>query len=580
MKNTVKRWAIRPAADNLVVETLSAALDIEPRLANLLAQRGITSFEEAKKFFRPSLEDLHDPFLMKGMREAVDRIKGALESGERIMIYGDYDVDGTTAVALVYSYFKSIYAGNVDYYIPDRYGEGYGISFQGIDHAENSGVSLIIALDCGIRSVDKVAYALERKIDFIICDHHLPGKELPQAAAILDPKQLECSYPYDELSGCGIGFKLIQALTSEVSPETDLLPFLDLVATSIAADIVPITGENRILAYFGLKQLNASPRQGIKYLLDSGNESTKGNGSAVEEPAKEITIETLVFTVAPRINAAGRIDHGRKAVELLIAEDEVTAKDVGSHVNIQNTKRKDLDKLTTEEALAIVASNPAYLEASSTVLFNSGWHKGVVGIVASRVIEKYYRPTIILTESDGMATGSARSVNGFDIHEAIGQCADLLEQFGGHKYAAGMTLKAENVELFRQRFEEVVAASITDEQRIPVVVIDLEVDPSEINPKFYRILKQFAPFGPGNMAPVFISRNLADDGYARIVGGSHLKLRLGKPGQPWFDAIAFGMGEHLLSLSKGIPADVCYTLEENHWRGNVTLQWMVKDIRC
>ena len=543
MTNTLKRWEIKPAASPNLVNTLAGELNLEPRLANLLAQRGVSTFEEARSFFRPALEELHDPFLMLGMDKAVARIRSAIAQNERIMIYGDYDVDGTTAVALVYSFFKQFYPNHIEYYIPDRYTEGYGISFQGIDSAAESGGRLIIALDCGIRSVDKVAYALEKNIDFIICDHHLPGDELPAATAILDPKQANCNYPYKELSGCGIGFKLVQALAPVCCPDFNVYNALDLVATSIAADIVPITGENRILAYFGLKQINTAPRPGIKALLKSGKEpDAKGVSN---KPEKEITIESLVFVAAPRINAAGRIDHGRKAVELLIADTEAAAQEVSLHVNVQNGKRKDLDKLITEEALAILASNPAYRDTKSTVLFKADWHKGVVGIVASRVLEKFYRPTIVLTESNGMATGSARSVNGFDIHDAISQCSELLEQFGGHKYAAGMTLKLENVELFRQKFETVVSAKITDEQLIPVVEIDMELNPDEINPKFYRILKQFAPFGPGNMAPVFLTKSLVDDGYARIVGGNHLKLKLGKSGQPFFDAIAFGMGEHL-----------------------------------
>jgi single-stranded-DNA-specific exonuclease len=578
MTNTQKRWSIKQAADSNLVNKLAEELNLEPRLANLLAQRGVSTFEEARSFFRPALEDLHDPFLMSGMDQAVARISSAFENKERIMIYGDYDVDGTTAVALVFSFFKEFYPQNIEYYIPDRYTEGYGISFQGVDSAATSGVKLIIALDCGIRSVDKVNYALEKNIDFIICDHHLPGDELPAAVAILDPKQANCSYPYKELSGCGIGFKLVQALAPICCPEFDVYKTLDLVATSIAADIVPITGENRIMAYFGLKQINAAPRPGIKALLKSGKEAD--SQTQANKPEKEITIESLVFTAAPRINAAGRIDHGRKAVELLVAETDAIAHEVSLHVNIQNGKRKDLDKLITEEALAILASNPMYRDAKSTVLFKADWHKGVVGIVASRVIEKFYRPTIVLTESNGMATGSARSVNGYDIHEAITQCSDLLEQFGGHKYAAGMTLKLENVELFRQKFEKIVSESITEDQLIPVVEIDMELNPDEIDPKFYRILKQFAPFGPGNMAPVFLTKNLIDDGYGRIVGANHLKLKLGKSGQPFFDAIAFGMGEHLPKLSKRIPVDVCYSLEENHWNGKVTLQWMVKDMHC
>ena len=571
---SIKRWTLIPDGEAALVAQLSEQLNIDQRLANMLVQRGVKSFEEARSFFRPSLEDLHDPFLMKDMDKAVDRILQALETEESILIYGDYDVDGTTSVALLYSFFREVCPEHLQFYIPDRYAEGYGVSFRGIDVAEELGCSLIIALDCGIRSVDKVEYAAAKGIDFIICDHHLPGDVIPNAAAVLDPKQSDCPYPYKELCGCGIGFKLIQAIKTVIPDAGDTNHWLDLVATAIAADIVPITGENRILAFYGMQQINTQPRPGIRMLLRSGKEGATSN------PTKEFSISDLVFTAAPRINAAGRIDHGKKAVELLITEDEATAEEILSHINTQNVKRKDLDQLMTSEALAILDSNELYREVKSTVLFKNDWHKGVVGIVASRVMEKYYRPTIILTESNGKATGSARSVKGFDVHEAIAACADLLEQFGGHKYAAGLTLPLENVEEFRQRFESIVAASIQAESLIPEVEIDMELEPSEISPKFYRILKQFAPFGPGNMAPVFMTRHLMDDGHARIVGTHHLKLKLGKPGQPFYDAIAFGMAHMQPAISKGIPVDVCYTLEENHWNGKVNLQWMVKDMKC
>ncbi len=569
-----KRWIIKPNGDAELVTQLAEQLGIEFQLANMLVQRGVKTFEEARSFFRPSLSDLHDPYLMKDMNKAVDRILLALESDETIMIYGDYDVDGTTSVALMYSFFRELCPERLQFYIPDRYAEGYGISFRGIDVAEELSCTLIIALDCGIRSVDKVDYATNKGIDFIICDHHLPGLELPKAAAVLDPKQSDCAYPYKELCGCGIGFKLIQALKKVLPHAGDTDHWLDLVATAIAADIVPITGENRILAYFGMLQINTKPRPGIRMLLRSGNDGANSN------PTKEFSISDLVFTAAPRINAAGRIDHGKKAVELLITENESTAEEILSHINTQNVKRKDLDQLMTSEALAILDSNELYRDVKSTVLFKNDWHKGVVGIVASRVMEKYYRPTIILTESNGKATGSARSVKGFDVHEAISACADLLEQFGGHKYAAGMTLPLENVEAFRQRFEAIVADTIQEESLIPEVDIDMELELTDITPKFYRIMKQFAPFGPGNMSPVFLTKHLQDDGYARIVGTHHLKLKLGKPGQPFFDAIAFGMAHMQPAISKGIPVDVCYTLEENHWNGKVNLQWMVKDMRC
>lgn len=570
----VKRWTLLPDGDPELVDSLTQQLGIERKLANMLVQRGVKTFEEARSFFRPSLSELHDPYLMKDMNKAVDRILLALESDETILIYGDYDVDGTTSVALLYSFFRELCPERLQFYIPDRYAEGYGISFRGIDVAEELGCTLIIALDCGIRSVDKVDYAANKGIDFIICDHHLPGSEVPKASAVLDPKQSDCAYPYKELCGCGIGFKLIQALKQVLPHAGDTDHWLDLVATAIAADIVPITGENRILAYFGMLQINTKPRPGIRMLLRSGKDGANSN------PTKEFSISDLVFTAAPRINAAGRIDHGKKAVELLITENESTAEEILSHINTQNVKRKDLDQLMTSEALAILDSNELYRDVKSTVLFKNDWHKGVVGIVASRVMEKYYRPTIILTESNGKATGSARSVKGFDVHEAISACADLLEQFGGHKYAAGMTLPLENVEAFRQRFEAVVAETILEESLIPEVDIDMELELSDITPKFYRIMKQFAPFGPGNMSPVFLTKHLQDDGYARIVGTHHLKLKLGKPGQPSFDAIAFGMAHMQPAISKGIPVDVCYTLEENHWNGKVNLQWMVKDMRC
>ena len=574
------RWAVKSPGDPASVKKLSVDLNVEPRIANLLVQRGIVSFEEARDFFRPSLSHLHNPFLMKDMDKAVFRILKALEEGERIMIFGDYDVDGTTAVALVYSFFVKLCPERVSFYIPDRYAEGYGISTAGIDSANENAVTLIIALDCGIRSVEKVGYAAQKGIDFIICDHHLPGAVLPAAVAILDPKQNDCNYPYKELSGCGIGFKLLQALDAELKTDVDIYSWLDLVALSIAADIVPVTGENRVLAYYGLQQINKNPRPGIATILRSGKEiKATDNSASTALPLREYSISDLVFTAAPRINAAGRIDHGKKAVELLIMEEKTDADDAGFGINTSNDKRKDLDKLMTSEALAILESNDLYLNSRSTVLFKPDWHKGVVGIVASRVLEKYYRPTIILTESNGMATGSARSVKDFDIHEAISECSGLLEQFGGHKYAAGMTLKVENVEAFRLRFEEVVSSRITEEQLIREIEIDIELEPDQITDRFYRILKQFAPFGPGNMAPVFVTRGLNDDGNSRVVGSNHLKLKLGKTGKPFYDAIAFGMGEFHPHIQNRIPCDVCYSIEENHWNGRVSLQWMVKDMR-
>ena len=567
------QFAPKPAMP--VVKALAEVLSIDLKIAMLLVQRGISTFDEAKAFFRPSLEGTHSPFLMKDMDKAVARIQTALESNQRIMIYGDYDVDGTTAVALVFAYLKPIFGEeHICFYIPDRYSEGYGISFKGIDVAEEAGCSLIVALDCGIRSVDKVNYALEKKIDFVICDHHLPGTLLPEAFAILDPKQSDCMYPYKELSGCGIGFKLMQALHERNPSFPDPTDLLDLVATSIAADIVPITGENRILAFHGLLKVNQNPRPGLKALLVPSKELSGDSGQTSAQ--KEFTIGDLVFTAAPRINAAGRIDHGKKAVELLLSEGLQEASEAVFFIHQHNATRRTLDQQITSEALSILENNS---ETHANILYQPHWHKGVVGIVASRVMEIFYRPTLVLTESNGKITGSARSVRDFDIHEAIAACGDLLEQFGGHKYAAGLTMKPENFEEFSIRFEQVVAASIKPEQKIPVIDIDLELDPIEITPKFYRVMKQLAPFGPGNMTPVFIARGLSDDGSARIVGSNHLKLRLGKAGQPYFDAIAFNMGELLPSFSMGIPADVCYTLDENYWNGKSTLQWVVKDIR-
>ncbi len=575
LKANQSTWLFSEAPALPIVQALSEALSVDLKIATLLVQRGVSTFDEAKAFFRPELTNLHNPFLMKDMEKAVERIIAAEASNERIMIYGDYDVDGTTAVALVFAYLKPIFGEDrICYYIPDRYSEGYGISFKGIDVAEEAGCSLIIALDCGIRSVDKVNYALEKRIDFIICDHHLPGALLPEAYAVLDPKQSDCTYPYKELSGCGIGFKLMQALHQRNPSLPDPCDLLDLVATSIAADIVPITGENRILAFHGMQKINHSPRPGLKALLVSSKDLSGDSGQRATQ--KELTITDLVFTAAPRINAAGRIDHGKKAVGLLLSENLQDASEAVFYIHQNNATRRTLDQQITAEALTILENNP---DTHANILYQPHWHKGVVGIVASRVMEQYYRPTLVLTESNGKITGSARSVRDFDIHEAIAACGDLLEQFGGHKYAAGLTMKPEHFEEFSIRFEQVVATTIKPEQKIPVVEIDLEIEPVDITPKFYRVMKQLAPFGPGNMTPVFLSRGLFDDGSARIVGTNHLKLRLGKAGQPYFDAIAFNMGELLPSFSMGLSADVCYAIEENHWNGKTTLQWVVKDIR-
>jgi single-stranded-DNA-specific exonuclease len=567
-----KRWSLKSGVDEAVVVQLASDLGIDKVLANLLVQRGIVNFEEAKKFFRPSLNDLHDPFLMKDMDKAIDRLEKAINNGEKILVFGDYDVDGTTAVSLVYSFLKTlpIAEGLIDYYIPDRYLEGYGISFQGIDFAKQNNFSLIIALDCGIKANDKVDYANERNIDFIICDHHRPGEKLPNAIAVLDPKRNDCTYPFDELCGCGVGFKLVQAYAQKNNiPFEKLFEYLDLTAISIASDLVPIVGENRALCYFGLQQINKSPRKGIKAILDLANIK------------KEITINELVFTVGPRINAAGRIETGRNAVALLVSDNHADAKVSGININTTNTERRALDVTITQHALRMIDENMELINRKSTVLFHSDWHKGVIGIVASRLTEKYYRPTIILTESNGKATGSARSVKDFDVYDAIEACADLLEQFGGHKYAAGLTLKLENVAAFQQRFEEVVTATIEDHMLIPEIAIDAELKLSDITPKFFRILKQFEPFGPENMSPVFMSKGLVDKGYVRIVGNNHLKMDLqsAQALKETFPAIAFSQASHFDEVLRKKTFSACYAIEENEFNGKVSLQLNVKDMK-
>ena len=562
-------WKYAELAEPAQVSELCEQLGVKGDVAQLLINRGISDFDEAKGFFRPSFEDLHDPFLMKGMDKAVSRLEEALGNGEKLLIYGDYDVDGTTSVALVYSFLKDL--GQVDFYIPDRYKEGYGLSIAGIDYAKANDISLIIALDCGIRAIDKVAYANEQGIDIIICDHHLPGIELPAACAILDPKQLGCDYPYKELCGCGVGFKLLQGYCEKNDADFDRLTAkLDLVAIAIAADIVPITGENRILATFGVQQVNQNPSTGIRALL----EYTKMN--------REMTITDVVFTIAPRINAAGRIASGKRAVELLITGNFEDALEFSAEISKYNTERRELDKSVTDSALDILETDDFYKESRSTVVFNSEWHKGVVGIVASRLIEQHYKPTIVLTESEGKATGSARSVHDFDVHAALVECEGLLEQFGGHKYAAGMTLSLDNVDAFRQKFEEVVAARIEEHQFTPKLNIDLEIDLDRITPKFMSLLKQFGPFGPGNMNPVFVSRNLiAEDARTMGADNSHLRFKAKQQDarHSIVQAVAFKMGRLYDKLAKGAQFDLAYTIEENHWNGRVSLQLNVKDLK-
>ena len=562
-------WKYADLPDPSDVGVLCNELGIKEDVAQLLINRGITNFDQAKSFFRPSFEDLHDPFLMKGMDKAVERIEQALGNGETILVFGDYDVDGTTSVALVYSFLKDF--GQVDFYIPDRYKEGYGLSIAGIDYAKENDIGLIIALDCGIRAIDKVKYANELGIDIIICDHHLPGADLPAAYAILDPKQPDCNYPYKELCGCGVGFKLLQAFCEKNNEDLEKLTAkIDLVAIAIAADIVPITGENRILTTYGVQKINQDPSTGIRALL----EYTKMN--------REMTISDVVFTIAPRINAAGRIASGKRAVELLISDYLNEALEFSAEISKYNTERRDLDKSVTEGALEILQTDAFYATSKSTVVFNPDWHKGVVGIVASRLIEQHYKPTIVLTESEGKATGSARSVHDFDVHAALTECEDLLEQFGGHKYAAGMSLSLENVEAFRKKFEEVVAGSIQEHMLTPKLNIDLEIDLDRVSPKFMSLLKQLAPFGPGNMNPVFVSRNLiAEDCRTMGADDSHLRFKPKQQGvrHMILQAVAFKMGKLYDELSKGKPFDMAYTIEENHWNDRVYLQLNVKDIK-
>ena len=564
-----KRWVAKPPPPPEICALLAKEVGLSPELAYLLAQREVSTFEEARAFFRPSLEHLHDPFLMKDMAAAVARIEKAMADGENILIYGDYDVDGTTAVSLMKSYLSTRY-DRLDTYIPDRYTEGYGVSFQGIDYAADNDISLIIALDCGIKAVDKVAYATEKGIDFIICDHHNPGPEVPAAVAVLDPKQRDCNYPYKELSGCGVGFKLCQALHQAAGGNfEDLIPLLDLLAISIGADIVPITGENRTLAYFGLEVLNQNPRPGIQAL------------KAVSGKDGDFTITNVVFVLGPRINAAGRIEHGKLAVELLTGNNVEKLLDQATHIDDHNRTRKDLDRGITEQALQMVISEGLELR-TTTVLYSPDWHKGVIGIVASRLIESYHRPTIVLTKSGDKLAGSARSVPGFDLYEALEQCTDHLLQFGGHKYAAGMTLLEENFSAFRQRFEEVVQNSIDPELLTPLVAYDMEIHLAEIDEKFYRILKQFEPHGPGNLSPTFVTHNLKDTGWAKGVGQdeAHLKFQaMEEESGTKMSGIAFGFGHLAEDLKAGKPFSIAYHIEENHWNGNVSLQLMVKDLK-
>ncbi|WP_271393339.1 single-stranded-DNA-specific exonuclease RecJ [Aequorivita sinensis] len=561
------RWTLKPIPDSQKVNALSKDLNVDPLVAYLLVQRGIETFEEAKSFFRPSLEELHDPFLMKDMDKAVERILKAIENGENILVYGDYDVDGTTSVALMSSYLKTYYP-NVSTYIPDRYDEGYGVSYKGIDFAFDNDFTLIIALDCGIKAIDKVAYASEKGIDFIICDHHRPGDEIPKAVAVLDPKREDCEYPFKELCGCGVGFKLIQALSEKRGVGLDdILLYLDLVATAIGADIVPVTGENRILAYYGLKVINSNPRTGFKAILKEVKKET-------------LTITDVVFIIAPRINAAGRMKHGNHAVTLLTEENQEDAEKYAAEIEAFNSDRREADKKITEEALQQIIENDEE-DRNTTVVYHESWHKGVIGIVASRLTETYYRPTLVFTKSGEKLAASARSVKGFDVYNALESCAEHIEQFGGHKYAAGLTLLEEDFENFKNEFEKVVSETITPQQLIPEISVDAMIDLDNITPKFYRILKQFAPFGPGNMTPVFMTENLTDVGVGKCVGKdkSHLRLVVKQENSNQFTGIGFGLADKEDIACNGKPFKAVYCIDENEWQGNVSLQLRLKDIR-
>ena len=564
------RWTIKPKPSEEKVKLLAEALKVEEFVATLLVQRGIETYEEARQFFRPTLADLHNPYLMKDMDKAVERIEKAIENGENILVFGDYDVDGTTAVSLVSSYLKTYYS-NVATYIPDRYDEGYGISFKGIDFADDNGFSLIIALDCGIKSIDHVAYAKERNIDFIICDHHRPGEFLPEAVAVLDPKRDDCTYPYDELCGCGIGFKLIQALGGNRNQTIeDLTSYLDLAAVAIAADIVPMTGENRVLAYFGLQVINSDPRPGFKALTHQVKKKT-------------LDITDVVFIIAPRINAAGRIKHGNHAVELLTEFDFEQAQQFASEIEAYNSERKDLDKQITKEALSQIVENNEENRFTS-VVFQEDWHKGVIGIVASRLIETYYRPTLVFTKSGDKYAASARSVKGFDVYNALEACSEHLEQFGGHMYAAGMTLLEENYLAFKNAFEKEVERTIHPDMLTPEIAVDAEIDFADITPKLIRILKQFEPYGPQNMTPIFLTKNIKDTGYGKPMGqeDEHLKLFVKQsrsPGTEGIAAIGFNLGNKIELTTHQKPFQAVYCIDENEWKGKFSLQLRLRDIK-
>ncbi len=565
------KWVLKEPSDAQKVEQLSTEVGIDKVLADLLIKRGICTFEAARAFFRPDIKNLHDPFLMKDMELAVERLHKAIVLKEKILVYGDYDVDGTTAVALLHS-FISRFSDNVDFYIPDRYDEGYGVSTKGINYAKAQGVKLIITVDCGIKAVEKAAMAKSLDMDMIICDHHLPDEVLPQVVAVLDPKREDCHYPFDDLSGCGVGFKLAQGYSQKYGIDFEtLLPLLDLLVVSIASDLVSMTGENRILAYFGLKILNENPRKGLQAMIDLSG----------LEPG-HLTIDDIVFKIGPRINAAGRMETGRLAVQLLTATDALTAMRIGEQINNNNNERKSIDREITQEAIEMVENGKALSFKNATIVYNPKWNKGVVGIVASRLVEAFYKPTVVLTKSNGMVTGSARSISGFDLYSSIESCADLLENFGGHVYAAGLTLKEENIKEFARRMDAFIDGKISKQMQVPVIDIDAKIDFDQITPKFFRILKQFQTFGPGNSNPTFLTESVCDEGNGRRVGadGRHLKLDLIQ--EDYFrsiPAIAFNKDEYFEYIRHGNPFDVCYSIVENYYRGNSSIQLRIKDIK-
>ncbi|PLW94231.1 MAG: single-stranded-DNA-specific exonuclease RecJ [Marinilabiliales bacterium] len=580
-----KRWVLKEQGDEEIIQHLMSQINVNRQIANLLAQRGVDSYAKARSFFRPSLDELHDPFLMKDMDKAVNRVLKAIDNKEKILLYGDYDVDGTTAVATLYS-FLSRYKIPLDYYIPDRYSEGYGISTQGIDYAAENGCPLVIAVDCGIKAVEKIEYAKTKGIEFIICDHHRPAETIPDAVAVLDPKRKDCTYPFDDLSGCGVGFKLIQALAQKTYVGIEKLkPLLDKVVLSIAADIVPVTGENRILAHFGLKVLNTNPSAGIEAILKTAGIKRRPDSIYKTDYSftKKISISDLVFIVGPRVNAAGRIQSGKNSVDLLVCESADKADTIAAQIDTFNVERKSLDSNATQQALETIADSEIDKTKLSTVLYNPNWHKGILGIVASRLTEHHYKPTIVFTQSvdTGLITGSARSIRGFDIYEAIESCTDLLEHWGGHTYAAGLSLKEDNFEEFRKRFEDYAQEHMTEDIMTPIIEVDTFLDFNAITKKFYNLLRQFAPFGPGNMAPIFQTNEIYDNGYSKVVGGKHLKLFVTQKFYKGFGhpGIAFQMGDFYPNIEGQKPFDIVYAVEENEWNGNTTIQLNVKDIR-